>query len=146
MDHGFRFGTLLNGNRPGNPNAAARCGARTRKRLPCRAPAMRNGRCRIHGGSSTGPRTAEGLARSRRARWKHGRHSAEARAESAGFRALVRAIEDLIARERAAEQRPAGTTHAIAGDAFTIGRRTAEVGGATDGEQRPDATRSSALE
>lgn len=32
-------------------------------------------------GASTGPRTAEGLARSRRARWKHGLYSAEARAE-----------------------------------------------------------------
>ena len=34
-------------------------------------PAMRNGRCRMHGGTSTGPRTLEGLARSRRAHWKH---------------------------------------------------------------------------
>jgi hypothetical protein len=30
-------------------------------------------RCRMHGGSSTGPRTAEGLERCRRANWKHGR-------------------------------------------------------------------------
>jgi hypothetical protein len=41
---------------------------------------MKNGRCRMHGGLSTGPRTAEGLARSRRARWKHGFDSAEIRA------------------------------------------------------------------
>jgi hypothetical protein len=27
---------------------------------------MRNGRCRMHGGVSTGPKTVEGLARSRR--------------------------------------------------------------------------------
>ena len=40
---------------------------------------MRNGRCRMHGGASTGPRTPEGLARSRRANWKHGRYSEEAR-------------------------------------------------------------------
>ncbi len=32
----------------------------------------------MHGGLSTGPRTAEGLARSRRSRWKHGRFSREA--------------------------------------------------------------------
>ena len=38
---------------------------------------MSNDRCRIHGGASTGPRTREGLARSRRARWKHGFYSAE---------------------------------------------------------------------
>jgi len=32
---------------------------------------MCNGRCRMHRGASTGPRTPQGLARSRRARWKH---------------------------------------------------------------------------
>ena len=47
---------------------------------------MKNGRCRMHGGKSTGPRTPEGLDRSRRANWKHGRRSAEAIAESAGIR------------------------------------------------------------
>jgi hypothetical protein len=41
---------------------------------------MPNGRCRMHGGVSTGPRTAEGLERSRRARWRHGHYSAEAKA------------------------------------------------------------------
>jgi hypothetical protein len=41
-----------------------RCGAR-RKRdgEPCTAKPLRNGRCRFHGGMSTGPRTAEGRAR-----------------------------------------------------------------------------------
>ncbi|MDF2972517.1 MAG: hypothetical protein K0R61_2967 [Microvirga sp.] len=29
--------------------------------LPCCQPAMPNGRCRLHGGLSTGPRTPEGL-------------------------------------------------------------------------------------
>ena len=43
-----------------------RCGARTRAGTPCRSPAMPNGRCRMHGGASTGPRTAAGLARIRR--------------------------------------------------------------------------------
>ncbi len=38
---------------------------------------MSNGRCRLHGGLSTGPRTAEGLARMRRAKTKHGMDSAE---------------------------------------------------------------------
>jgi hypothetical protein len=36
---------------------------------------MPNGRCRLHGDLSTGPRTPEGLERSRRARWKHGFYS-----------------------------------------------------------------------
>jgi hypothetical protein len=48
---------------------------------PCPPPAMANERCRMHGAGSTGPRTAEGLARSRRARWKHGLYSAEPLAE-----------------------------------------------------------------
>jgi hypothetical protein len=54
------------------PRAARpRCGARTRAGNACRAPvvwlvgapAPRNGRCRMHGGLSTGPRTPEGRAR-----------------------------------------------------------------------------------
>jgi glucans biosynthesis protein len=52
---------------------ARRCGARTRRHQPCQAPAIKGKkRCRMHGGLSTGP-TPDGLERSRRARWKHGR-------------------------------------------------------------------------
>jgi hypothetical protein len=40
---------------------------------------MPNGRCRMHGGPSTGPRTPAGLERSRRSNWKHGYYSAEAK-------------------------------------------------------------------
>jgi hypothetical protein len=72
-----RRGWLRHDNRPGDYAKAPRCGARTRSGGCCRQPAMKNGRCRMHGGLSTGPRTAEGLARSRRARWKHGYCSAE---------------------------------------------------------------------
>jgi len=72
---------LKNGNRQGNPMNAPRCGAKTRKGTPCKGPAMVNGRCRLHGGKSTGPRTPEGLARSRKANFKHGRYSAEAIAQ-----------------------------------------------------------------
>jgi hypothetical protein len=36
---------------------------------------MKNGRCRLHGGLSTGPQTAEGLERIRKAVTKHGRYS-----------------------------------------------------------------------
>ena len=36
----------------GNPNSAPRCGAKTRKGRPCRAPAVRDKkRCRMHGGA-----------------------------------------------------------------------------------------------
>ena len=68
-----------NPNLCGDPNAAPRCGARTRRAGICRQPAMPNGRCRLHGGKSTGPRTAEGIARIRAARTIHGRYSAENR-------------------------------------------------------------------
>jgi len=59
-------------------NAALRCGARTKRTgKSCRGAAMPNGRCKLHGGKSTGPRTPEGLERSRRANWKHGHFSRE---------------------------------------------------------------------
>jgi len=35
----------------------------------------------MHGGTSTGPRTPEGLERSRKANWKTGEYSAEAKAD-----------------------------------------------------------------
>ncbi len=73
-------GPLRNGNPRGNPNLAARCGARARSGNPCRAPAMANGRCRTHGGKCTGPRTPEGKARSIAAHTTHGRATAAKRA------------------------------------------------------------------
>src|SRR3954471_17429011 len=60
-------------------HACPRCGARTRSGLPCKAQAMRNGRCYRHGGASTGPRTPEGLQRIVKARTVHGGYSAESR-------------------------------------------------------------------
>ena len=59
---------------------------------------MANGRCRMHGGASTGPRTAEGLARSRRARWKHGLYSAEARAQQKLVLDLLRQSREVLDR------------------------------------------------
>ena len=58
---------------------------------------MPNGRCRLHGGLSTGPRTPEGLARSRRARWKHGRYSAEAKREYRRLKAECHAFNFAVA-------------------------------------------------
>lgn len=75
-----------------------RCGAKTRKGTPCRAPAMANGRCRMHGGKSTGPRTPEGLERSRKANWKHGYYSAEAITERQDANRLFRESMDLLRR------------------------------------------------
>ncbi len=72
------------------------CGARTRADRPCRNPSMSNGRCRFHGGLSTGPRTAEGLARMRRAKTKHGMNSAEAVRLRKHVQALKRGARKLV--------------------------------------------------
>jgi hypothetical protein len=73
-------GPLRHGNPRGNPNAAPRCGARNRAGAACRAPAMSNGRCRSHGGKSTGPRTQAGIQRLRAARTVHGYYGEDGRA------------------------------------------------------------------
>src|SRR5436305_4402756 len=71
-------------------NAAPRCGARSKRTgKPCRGAAMPNGRCKLHGGKSTGPRAPEGLERSRRANWKHGHFSREAKAERSRVRIVA---------------------------------------------------------
>ena len=65
-----------------------RCGAKTRAGTPCQSPAMKNRRCRLHGGLATGPKTAEGLARIRAAQTTHGMRTAEMEA----MRKLVREL------------------------------------------------------
>lgn len=71
------------------PRSENQCGARTRQGGSCGQPAMRNGRCRFHGGLSTGPRTAEGMARMKAAHTTHGQRGQEARR----FRAMVRDLK-----------------------------------------------------
>ena len=63
----WRFGS----NWPGE-----RCGAKTRKGTPCQRPAnKKNGRCRLHGGASSGPRTEVGRARISAANLRHGKYT-----------------------------------------------------------------------
>jgi hypothetical protein len=89
--------TLHNGNPRGNPNAAPRCGAKTRAGCPCRSPAMKNGRCPSgqargqapHGGASTGP-SAEGRARIAAARTSHGLRTESMRALDRSVLAIKR--------------------------------------------------------
>ena len=51
-----------------------RCLAKTRRGTKCqRAAYKHNGRCRLHGGLSTGARTQEGLQRISESNLKHGR-------------------------------------------------------------------------
>jgi hypothetical protein len=52
---------------------------------------------RMHGGKSTGPRTPEGLQRSRRSNWKHGHYSAEAKRVRRDARQQYRLLRQLIA-------------------------------------------------
>jgi len=73
--HEKRRGWLKYGNPPGDFMKAPRCGAKTRKGTSCKAPAMKNGRCRMHGGKSTGPKTDAGKERIRKAHLVHGKYS-----------------------------------------------------------------------
>lgn len=62
-----------------------RCGAHCRRTgQPCRNPAMANGRCRMHGGKSTGRPTI------------HGRYTKAALAQRAGWLAVERSLRALI--------------------------------------------------
>ena len=67
-----------------------RCGARTRNGTPCRSPAMANGRCRMHGGSSPGAPIGNGNAR------KHGLYTVEAITERRELAALLRSMRGLV--------------------------------------------------
>lgn len=72
------------------------CNARKKRTgAPCHQPAMKNGKCRFHGGKSTGPRTSEGLARSRSANYKHGLYTKEQREEGKALNAYFKADRDM---------------------------------------------------
>lgn len=73
---------------PMAPRSDSHCGARTRQGTACGQLSMVNGRCRFHGGLSTGPKTAEGMARVRAANTKHGGRSQDAQR----FRRMVRSL------------------------------------------------------
>ena len=81
-----------------------RCGARTRKGRPCRAPAVwdrgkdqaRNGRCRLHGGLSTGPKTVAGIERIRQAVTKHGFYTKAAVLQRQLARLEVKRLQQMI--------------------------------------------------
>jgi hypothetical protein len=82
-------GWLKDDNPQGDFSKSPRCGAKTRRGTPCQCPAMANGRCRLHGGLSTGPKTAEGIARIQRAVTKHGRFTKVAKTEQKQVRDLL---------------------------------------------------------
>jgi hypothetical protein len=92
--HERRKGWLKNDNPPGDFSKAPRCGAKTRKGTPCLSPAMKNGRCRLHGGKSTGPRTSEGIERIRATHLKHGEYTKKAIEERKQFYSLLRQLKE----------------------------------------------------
>ena len=64
--------------------AARRCGAYARTTgQPCRGPAMKNGRCRMHGGKAGRKPT-------------HGRYTKAAIVERHEVRAILNAVRDLL--------------------------------------------------
>ena len=91
-----RRGWLKNGNPSGDLSKVVRCGARAKRtQQACMAPAMKNGRCRFHGGKSTGPLTPDGLERSRKAHWKTGEYSAKNLATKRSVTRLLREWKEL---------------------------------------------------
>ena len=76
---------------------APKCGAKTKRNehAPCRQPAMKNGRCRMHGGKSTGPKTPEGKMRSALANTKHGRYTKSSMEENKHMRTMMGWRHDL---------------------------------------------------
>jgi hypothetical protein len=94
--HDQRRGRLRNGNPPGDFSKAKRCGANNRRGGPCQCPAMPNGRCRLHGGLSTGPKRLEGIERIRQAVTKHGRYSKQAIVERKFYRSLMQECRETL--------------------------------------------------
>lgn len=66
-----------------------RCGAKTRPGHPCGHYAMKNGRCRYHGGFSTG-------ARNPHREIKHGHYTKEAIIERRNMNLLLRDARDTV--------------------------------------------------
>ena len=55
-----------------------RCLAKTRKGTLCQSPAFKhNGKCRLHGGRSTGPKTQEGRRTISEANYRNGKYTKE---------------------------------------------------------------------
>ena len=110
------LGRRRGGNPLGNPglNLTPRCGARTRSGCACRAPAMANGRCRMHGGRSTGPRTPEGKAARTAAHTTHGHRAAPRRKVLRANRTLVRRMLLCAAAVRLWQYMPAEMTAQLA--------------------------------
>jgi uncharacterized protein YjcR len=76
---------------------ASKCRAQTRSGQPCQAPAMPNGRCRMHGG------TSPGAPKGNKNAFKHGRYTAEVIERRRETSELVRAMRALARTTRKLE-------------------------------------------
>lgn len=67
------------------------CSAKARQNnfRPCRQPAMKNGRCRLHGGKSSGPKTLVGKLKAAHANYKNGLYTKEAIIEKTRMRYMM---------------------------------------------------------
>lgn len=79
-----------------NINNAKKCGAKTRSGKPCQAPAMKNGRCRMHGGKSTGAKTKQGIENIKKANLKNGFYTKEAIEEGKLFKKMIKEEIDFL--------------------------------------------------
>ena len=64
------------------------CGAKTRTGGKCKQPAMKNGRCRLHGGKS--------LSGKQHGQYKHGRYTRAAIEERRQLNSLLREVTALL--------------------------------------------------
>lgn len=83
--HSQRYGKLKNGNPPCDLSALPRCDAIAKhSQERCKQPAMANGKCRFHGGKSTGPPVGNKNA------FRHGLYTAEVMKEKKAIAKLIR--------------------------------------------------------
>jgi hypothetical protein len=74
-----------------------RCGAKTRRGTPCQRPARKvNGRCRLHGGRSTGAKSQEGRAKIAAANLKTGEFTKEKIAFQKEQAKIARGLRDQL--------------------------------------------------
>jgi hypothetical protein len=73
------------------------CGARSKRTgKPCQKYPCKNGRCNLHGGKSTGPKTSEGRNRQILAVTRHGRYTKESIAERLMIKQLIKDSKNLL--------------------------------------------------
>lgn len=76
-----------------------RCAAKTRAGTPCQRYALKNkknGRCRLHGGLSTGAKTKEGKERQLAAKLKHGHYTKAYLDRKKQLSSLLKQAKELI--------------------------------------------------